>query len=66
MIPDIPENIYYRWRVYSFAQGDTEIFWRIEPFLLSYEKSPSIWHPPALPISKLSFNFNKIKYCKLI
>lgn len=40
------ENIYYRWRVYSFIQGDTETFWRQEPF--QFNISGNIWHPPVI------------------
>ncbi|CAE7691378.1 RRC1, partial [Symbiodinium sp. CCMP2456] len=30
--PDSAEAQYYRWRVFSFAQGDTRQKWRSEPF----------------------------------
>ncbi|CDJ35599.1 RRM domain-containing protein, putative [Eimeria mitis] len=31
---DSPDNIYYRWRVYAFGQGDTLKAWRLEPFYI--------------------------------
>eukprot|EP00930_Biecheleria_cincta_P055990 TRINITY_DN4221_c0_g1_i2.p1 TRINITY_DN4221_c0_g1~~TRINITY_DN4221_c0_g1_i2.p1 ORF type:complete len:911 (-),score=154.66 TRINITY_DN4221_c0_g1_i2:12-2744(-) len=39
-----PLHLYYRWRVYSFAQGDNDVFWRTEPFQI-YENGP-LWQPP--------------------
>jgi len=38
------ENIYYRWRVYSLANGDTDKDWRLDPFRI-YEYGP-LWYPP--------------------
>ncbi len=38
------ENNYYRWRVYSFVQGDSEENWRVEPF--QFLLGGNIWHPP--------------------
>lgn len=29
-----PDHAYYRWRLYSLAQGDSLRSWRIEPFVL--------------------------------
>ena len=40
-----PLHIYYRWRTFSFSQGDNERFWRTEPFQI-YENGP-LWQPPA-------------------
>eukprot|EP00439_Symbiodinium_sp_Y106_P023067 s5868_g2.t2 len=39
--PDSAEAQYYRWRVFSFAQGDTRQKWRSEPF-----QKGLVWHPP--------------------
>lgn len=40
------EHIYYKWRVYSFSQGDTFFTWQTQPFvMLQYG---SLWHPPPL------------------
>ena len=41
------EHIYYRWRVYSFCQGDGENTWRTEPFLM-FEPHGRWWIPPPL------------------
>jgi len=41
------EHIYYRWRVYSFCQGDGENLWRTEPFLM-IEPYGRWWIPPPL------------------
>jgi U2-associated protein SR140 len=30
--PSLPDAIYYRWRVYSLANGDTKRRWRVRPF----------------------------------
>ena len=35
-----PENIYYRWRVYSFTQGDNFRYWRTEPFQITQGDGP--------------------------
>ncbi|KEP61560.1 UNVERIFIED_CONTAM: RNA recognition motif-containing protein [Hammondia hammondi] len=42
---DSPDNIYYRWRVFAFSQGDTLRSWRTEPFhiFLGGRK----WKPPS-------------------
>ncbi|CAE7872816.1 RRC1, partial [Symbiodinium microadriaticum] len=39
-----PLHVYYRWRTFSFSQGDNEIYWRAEPFQI-YENGP-LWQPP--------------------
>ncbi len=41
-----PENIYYRWKVYSLAQGDSQDYWRQSPF--QFCLGGSIWHPPQI------------------
>lgn len=38
---------YYRWRVFSFAQGDTLTRWRVDPFVM-VQGGPR-WLPPPLP-----------------
>jgi len=43
------EHIYYRWRVYSFCQGDGENSWRTEPFVM-FEPNGRWWIPPSLNI----------------
>ena len=41
------EYIYYRWRVYSFCQGDGDNSWRTEPFIM-IEPHGRWWIPPPL------------------
>jgi U2-associated protein SR140 len=38
------EHKYYKWRVWSLCNGDTLTSWRVEPFLMS--KDRSLWIPP--------------------
>lgn len=40
------EHIYYRWRVYSFSQGDSREVWRTEPFRMA--RKGRFWIPPPL------------------
>mmetsp|Transcript_5774 Transcript_5774/g.13839 ORF Transcript_5774/g.13839 Transcript_5774/m.13839 type:complete len:591 (-) Transcript_5774:758-2530(-) len=40
------EKVFYRWRVYSFCQGDTYSIWRTEPFVMF--PNGRYWLPPAL------------------
>ena len=40
-----PLHLYYRWRCFSYLQGDTDQQWRTEPFQVS-ENGP-VWLPPA-------------------
>ncbi|KAK9824009.1 hypothetical protein WJX72_006933 [[Myrmecia] bisecta] len=40
------EHAYYRWRLYSLAQGDSLRSWRVEPFVL-VEGGPR-WIPPRM------------------
>ena len=41
------ERIFYRWRVYSFAQGDGLDSWRTEPFVM-FSHHGRFWIPPVL------------------
>lgn len=43
---DRKEKLFYRWRVYSFCQGDTYSIWRTEPFLMFH--GGGYWIPPPL------------------
>lgn len=45
-----PLHIYYRWRVFSYAQGDTDELWRTEPFQI-YENGP-LWQSPPCHVSQ--------------
>ena len=38
-------NNYYRWRVFSFSNGDSDRDWRTEPFR-TYTGGP-LWYPPV-------------------
>ncbi|XP_057549682.1 protein RRC1-like isoform X1 [Amaranthus tricolor] len=44
------EHMYYVWRLYSFAQGDTLQRWRTEPFIMI--TGSGRWVPPSLPTEK--------------
>mmetsp|Transcript_27026 Transcript_27026/g.46096 ORF Transcript_27026/g.46096 Transcript_27026/m.46096 type:complete len:582 (+) Transcript_27026:404-2149(+) len=39
------EHVFYRWRVYSFANGDGLNSWRTEPFVM-FEPHGRFWVPP--------------------
>ena len=41
------EHIFYRWRVYAFAQGDGFNSWRTEPFVM-FQPYGRYWIPPPL------------------
>jgi U2-associated protein SR140 len=41
------EYIYYRWRVYGFAQGDGLFVWRAEPFVMLHPNG-CFWFPPPM------------------
>ncbi|KAJ2553980.1 hypothetical protein EV175_002743 [Coemansia sp. RSA 1933] len=42
---ELPEHVYYRWRMYSLLNGDTKRKWRDQMFFM-YDKGP-VWVPPA-------------------
>jgi hypothetical protein len=56
------ENNYYRWRVFSFLQGDTETLWRMEPFMIS--ENGCIWYPPEI-ITKRIYFYNETNFLKI-
>lgn len=39
------DHLFYRWRVYSFCQGDTFSTWRTDPFVMFYPNG-RYWIPP--------------------
>jgi len=41
------ERIFYRWRVFSFSQGDSHFSWRTEPFVM-IQPGGQFWIPPPL------------------
>jgi U2-associated protein SR140 len=41
------EHLFYRWRVYSFCQGDSYSIWRAEPFVMFHPQG-RYWIPPPL------------------
>lgn len=43
------DNLFYRWRVFSFSQGDTYSIWRTEPFAM-FHPSGRYWIPPPLDV----------------
>lgn len=54
---NLKEKIFYRWRVYSFCQGDTYSIWRTEPFLMF--SHGRYWIPP--PLDADAANMEKAK-----
>jgi len=49
---NLKEKIFYRWRVYSFCQGDTYSIWRTEPFLMF--PHGRYWMPPPLDVDDVN------------
>jgi U2-associated protein SR140 len=43
-----PEHVYYRWRLFSLANGDSLRSWKVDPFLM-VEKS-NRWTPPPMTL----------------
>ncbi|KAF4681991.1 U2 snRNP-associated SURP domain-containing protein, variant 2 [Perkinsus olseni] len=48
---DSPQAQYYRWRTFAYAQGDSGLRWRTEPFIMCQANplcsDPAVlWHPP--------------------
>lgn len=41
------EHVFYKWRVYSFCQGDGFETWRTEPFVMSKDNG-RYWVPPPM------------------
>ena len=41
------EYVYYMWRVFSYAQGDGDTSWRVDPFVMC-DEGPR-WIPPPVP-----------------
>ena len=41
------EHLFYRWRVYSFCQGDSHANWRREPFVM-FHPNGRFWIPPDM------------------
>ena len=48
---NINEQIYYRWRVFAFTQGDGFDSWRVDPFIM-IEPNGRFWIPPQLDKEK--------------
>merc|ERR1719277_1413322 len=57
---DSPENVYYRWRTFAFAQGDNFKNWRTEVFQIC--DGGKYWKPPpceaVLSAQKRNTNFS--------
>lgn len=43
-----PEHVYYRWRLYSLANGDSMRSWRVNPFLMIEDSNR--WIPPPMTL----------------
>mmetsp|Transcript_71873 Transcript_71873/g.113871 ORF Transcript_71873/g.113871 Transcript_71873/m.113871 type:complete len:1139 (+) Transcript_71873:152-3568(+) len=48
---DSPENRYYRWRVFAFAQGDNYNAWRTQPHRI-HDTGSAWWQPPFCEVSR--------------
>lgn len=56
---DSPDNIYYRWRTFAFAQGDNFKVWRSDAFQMAQDGG--WWRPPECEVEtdkKRSTNFS--------
>ncbi|OMJ17627.1 U2 snRNP-associated SURP motif-containing protein [Smittium culicis] len=61
IIPESPEHVYYRWKLFSLLNGDTVDQWKSEMFYM-YNEGP-IWIPPEAPmINDVSYS---IKYMSI-
>ncbi|GFE53445.1 RNA binding protein protein [Babesia ovis] len=47
-----PDHVYYRWKVYSILQGDSETCWSTEPFRIM--DGGLLWHPPCVTPCSMS------------
>lgn len=44
----LPEHAYYRWRIFSLANGDSLRSWRVDPFLMA--EGSNRWAPPPMTL----------------
>ncbi|OEU18643.1 hypothetical protein FRACYDRAFT_183475, partial [Fragilariopsis cylindrus CCMP1102] len=51
---DWKEKMFYRWRVYSFCQGETHSIWRTEPFIMFSHESARYWIPPPMDMEAVN------------
>jgi len=58
---DLKEMTFYRWRVYSFCQGDTYSIWRTEPFIMLSHESARYWIPPPLDTNAVNLEKANVK-----
>ncbi len=58
------ESNYYRWRVYSYCQGDKDEHWREEPF--QFTTLGDAWFPPKSPLKYDDISTNSIFEIKTI
>lgn len=45
--PESADHIYYRWKIFSFLQGENDHNWRTVPFQM--QVGGPVWHPPPNP-----------------
>eukprot|EP00240_Pyramimonas_obovata_P002804 CAMPEP_0118921002 /NCGR_PEP_ID=MMETSP1169-20130426/411_1 /TAXON_ID=36882 /ORGANISM="Pyramimonas obovata, Strain CCMP722" /LENGTH=760 /DNA_ID=CAMNT_0006861649 /DNA_START=161 /DNA_END=2439 /DNA_ORIENTATION=+ len=54
--PESPEHEYYRWRIFSMANGDSLLLWRERPFQMI--NGGPLWIPPKVPEGNASIARN--------
>lgn len=54
------EHIFYKWRVYSFCQGDGFHTWRVEPFCM-FAQHGCTWIPPPIDVEAARREEEEIK-----
>jgi U2-associated protein SR140 len=59
------ERVFYRWRVFSFCQGDSFFSWRTEPFIM-IEPGGHFWIPPPQDPTLLAQNELKNEQLQLL
>jgi len=58
---ETPEAHYYRWRSFSYAQGDRTRHWRTEAFQMCSEGI--VWHPPTIDHGESSHSRSRSRSC---
>lgn len=51
---NLKEKTFYRWRVYSFCQGDTYSIWRTQPFVMFSHENARYWIPPTMDMDAVN------------
>ncbi|KAJ2784950.1 hypothetical protein GGI15_002104 [Coemansia interrupta] len=54
-----PEHAYYRWRLYSRANGDARGRWRTQPFRMYDDREAPLVRPPGVPQGSVRMRFGR-------